>query len=333
MIAVPNTADRMLLKWMIILAIAAALTVAIWGQARGYEPMMGSEPQPLPAEAAKLARPMPLAAAPEEDPLPNPFAPMPEALLPIPLEGSVSDQVRQILLLHHNHHWQEAITGWNQLVPWAPGQEVWRQIALTQANLTVGNRESAELHLALARQLAPSHPVVEFYTGILRLEQARHAREWRNLEAPARTRWVSLDPVAPNTRSMYLLAAEASLTRCLELADTVNLDAPLVGIELLSAGETSPTVGELLAAIGADPFVGKAHNLLGRLVLDRSLADEAEKHFDAAHREGLSVAYGYQDIAKVYRREHRPRDAFRAELKQMQQGAGVIRPAQRAWKN
>ena len=76
-----------------------------------------------------------------------------------------------------------------------------------------------------------------------------------------------------------------------------------------------PTAGDLLLALDAEEFDGKAHNTLGCLFLERGSLELAERHLDDAVQSRLDVVYGYRDLGDEYRACGRHADAMRAYLK------------------
>jgi hypothetical protein len=94
-----------------------------------------------------------------------------------------------------------------------------------------------------------------------------------------------------------------------------------------SVSQLPPMVHDLVEAIGADNFVGKSHNMLGHLYLDRGWLEQSEGHMDQAAATGLSILYGYQDLGDRYGLEGRHLDACRSYLKQLAQGGPIVGPA------
>ena len=79
-----------------------------------------------------------------------------------------------------------------------------------------------------------------------------------------------------------------------------------------------PTVGDLVAALGADNFVGKAHHVLFGLQLKLGELGIAEFHLDQAAATGIAVLYGYRDLATAYLDEGHNSDAIRLIGKELQ---------------
>ena len=79
-------------------------------------------------------------------------------------------------------------------------------------------------------------------------------------------------------------------------------------------------MGDLLLAMGADNFVGKAHNLLFGLHLDRGELLAAELDLDAAVATGIAPLYGYQDLAEAYVTANQPQVLTRLLRKDLTAG-------------
>ena len=121
-----------------------------------------------------------------------------------------------------------------------------------------------------------------------------------------------------------------SLNQSIAWRDEVNLADPLVA----ETGKEGPTVGDLLEAMKTADYVGRAHHTLGWLYLDRGQAEQAEKHFDGAVKDGVRVPWGYRKLGQWFEREDNPQGAFRAYLKHLgQYGEGAVLPARDAWRN
>jgi tetratricopeptide (TPR) repeat protein len=119
---------------------------------------------------------------------------------------------------------------------------------------------------------------------------------------------IALPQVAPNTRDMYELMAMQDLTKAIELAPAMDLDAPLTPY----AGQTlgmkyvpfvTPTVRDLLQALGADRYPARAHNVLGEMNTDRGLFEEAEEHLDAAAMEQMNAPLAYRRLGQALEAE------------------------------
>jgi tetratricopeptide (TPR) repeat protein len=192
----------------------------------------------------------------------------------------------------------ETLAGWEQVR--LPAETAhWRKIAIGAAYLRVGDQEHAEIHLRSARQLAPDHAIVAYFTGLLRLEQA--AAVGRLPDVPrSRQEWlVAYSPTGEKVEFQMLAIAE--LREAIARAGDIQLDEPLMATDQqIDEPVDVPRSGDLLAALGADNFVGKAHNVLFGLLLERGELADAEFHLDRATDTGIAALYGYQDLATAY---------------------------------
>jgi tetratricopeptide (TPR) repeat protein len=301
---------------MAILALASALAIAVAGQMA-----RGDEPARLPPTIDEWAVPMGIEQA-DEPPAPVEDVPMKLWILLADQQAGRLDRV---------------VDGWRYL-PLPHEGEVWRNVALAQALIAMGDLQAAGDALDTAAAIQPENAVVHYYLGILHLEQADRASNWYDPGVPPATRLasavmttkgtVSAGPaqVVPNSKDMYHLAAMAELEWAIELAPSVMLDEPLAPPEWPTAAALQPTVGDLLLALGADRFDAKAHNMLGYLYVEYGAAEMAEHHLDAAADSGVVVVFGYDDLGSLYEAEGRHLDAFRAFAKSAAQGNGVVLP-------
>jgi hypothetical protein len=275
------------------------------------EPMM--EPRLLPDDMGRLAQPMmPLPAATQ--PPARPFFPENPPARDLP-PAEAAARLWMTLQNHQAGHALEALAGWEQLrLP--EETAAWREIAIAAAMLQTGDLKQAALHLDLARNLAPDHAVVAYYTGILRMEQAAADALVPDGHDPGTTRMVAYTPM--ENKAVYEMLARTELEMAIARAGEVRLDQPLFRLE---PGEEEavvmPRVGDLLVAIGADNFAGKAHHLLFGLCLDRGELIAAEVHLDAAVATGVAPLYGYQDLGNTYLALDRHADALRAAEKDL----------------
>ncbi len=307
-----------LLKWMTLLALAGALTLAFATGISGNEfrPPM-DEPALLPSEIADAASPMGV-----ED-------------KPAPLDAQdLSMRVWEAIDAQHHQDYERAVVLW-EAVQMPCETEVWKHVALGQAYLATDDVENASLALARADKLDPENAVVHYFVGVLRLQQAYMAHEWNDAEGPRSTVLVAHPPhdVVPNTQSMYRLKAMMELEDAIKFAPQVHLYKSLVPDAWPTAAAMPPTVHDVLLATRANNFVAKAHNMLGDLYLDRGSLEQAEKHMDAAMAGGLTVVYGYSELAEEYEDAGRHSDAMRAYLKAAQAEPGKIAPLRKAWEN
>ena len=301
-----------ILKWLAIISLASALAIAFASHIA-----VGDEPRLLPPEIETWSQPMgdhePSALAREDD---------------------AAAQVWNALDDQQAGRLDRAIEAWPCL-PLAADAEIWRHIALAQAYLGADDLEAAAEALEVAGEIEPSAPLVHYYLGILRLEQADKAQSWYDAQGPQKIRLVSYPPVqiSPNSREMYRLAAMTELDQAIELAGNVQLDQLLVSPDWPTAMALRPAASDLLLALGADGFEFKAHNMLSYLHLDNGSAEQAESHMDAAAAGGMVVVYGYEDLGELYEQRGRHLDAFRAYAKAAGQGIGIVRPTGKMLEN
>lgn len=206
--------------------------------------------------------------------------------------------------------------------------EVWRQIALGNVHLALGNREEATTALKLAAEIRPDNPVVNYFVGILRLEQARYAPDYYDAMGIETIRLVGYqgphdrympDDAVPNSRSMYRMLARVELEKAVGLAAQVDLDEPLTP-EYDNYVALRPTVRDLLVAMDVENFPARAHNMLGPMCIEDGALDEAEMHIDAARDAGLFVGYSYVDLVTEMEKQGHWLDAARVSAKAVGNG-------------
>jgi tetratricopeptide (TPR) repeat protein len=316
-----------MLKWLIVISLAAAIALAFVTQASGAEVKVDrSVPNLLPPDMEQLAQRLEVPAE------------LPDEAVPADELAQWNQQLWNVLELHRQGQVEEAIGAWSEM-PLPCESEVWRYVALAAAYLQSGQLDDAADMLNAAEMLEPENAVVHYFVGVLRLQQANEASEWQeSLGRP--THLVGWTPriLAPNTRSMYQLAAITELERALELAPYLQKERILIAPEWESMESQSiprlpAIVDDLLVAIGADNLEGKAHNMLGYLSMERGWLEQAEQHMDAASETGLSIVYGYRDLADRYELAGQHLDAFRANLKEVAHGGEVLQPARKAYDN
>jgi tetratricopeptide (TPR) repeat protein len=250
-----------------------------------------------------------------------------------PATVDLAFQVWQVLELQHSQQYDAAITAWLRLdLPCETN--VWQQVALGQAYLATGEINSAAEVLLEAKDLQAENPVVHYFLGLLRLEQACVAEEWHDNDGSPGPTFVAYKPtdVAPNTKSMYQLTATMELEAAIKLAPHLGADQPLVPADWPTRAALTPTVGDLLLAVSADNFAAKAHNMLSYLYLERGLLETAEGHMDSASQGGLKVV-GYADLGEKYAEAGLHTDAARAYVKAMKHSPNKLEPARQAWDN
>jgi tetratricopeptide (TPR) repeat protein len=234
-----------------------------------------------------------------------------------------------VLESHEEGELERTLESWTfaELIPEA---EVWRQIGITAAHLGCGQIDEAERALVKARDLAPDNAVMHFYTGIVQMTRARHARawdEWYDFGDPPRTEWVAYRGSADLDLQLRLeRAAMDALRLAIRTAGSVDLHQPLVpdwgemSEDTISGGPSlvvRPRVGDLLAAIGIDNLEGMAHLAMSSLYTDQGAFGEAEFQIDQAAKLGADVEGCYSYLADRYSERGQYADATRAYLKAM----------------
>ena len=305
------TLEVELMRWTLLVVAALAMILVIATTLAAADPM---QPRLMPAEGGDLAQPM--VPGPLAKPIVFPEAPLgwntDRRGFP-PAEAAA--RLWTTLQNHQAGCSAEALAGWEQLrLPETTAH--WREIAIAAALLQTGDLKQAATHLDLARSLAPDHAAVAYYTGILRLEQAAAATRVRDGNVGI-LRMVAFTPM--EDKGVYEMLARVELEMAIAKAGEVRLDQPLL---MLEPGEEEavviPRVGDLLVALGADNFVGKAHHLLYGICLDRAELVTAEVHLDSAAATGVATLYGYQDLGETYLALDRPADALRAARKDLE---------------
>ncbi len=292
-------------KWIAILAMAAALAM-FW--ALGTAAANPIEPQPLPD---------------------NP------TVVPMPALVDPNIVLGEVLQLHAAGQAEEALEVWRG-VQMPPATEQWKLVAMGVAAMQLDELDAAAGHLLAAEDLDPQNPVTHYYLALLRLCEARKAKDWYDAMGPAVVRFAAYRPqvVAPNTRGMYELVAmqefEAAIENAAHLDRAMMLAVP---DHRVPTTVTAVTVGDLMLALGCEKFEAQAHNMLGAMYLDRGATDAAEEHMDAAHDAGLQVVFGYRDLGAAFEAEGRHGDAARAYLKGMENDPGMVLPMQKILEN
>lgn len=275
-----------LLRWLALLALAAALSLLAASEARGTPVERPTTPAPAPESARDF-----------------------DALA-----------LWQVLQIQRTGEPTEAIAAWQELA--LPEQsEIWRKIALGVSSLKAGKLADAEAFLLEAKGLDHEHPIVHYFIGSLRLQQAALAHEFYDRPiSDVGTQLVSL--AVPLPRSLYLIAATMSFDSAIESGATLDESMPLVPIAWtvpspygLEMPMTTPTVADWLRAVDADNFVGRAHNRLGTLYLDRGSFASAERHMDQAAELAVDEEIGYVELARQLGLAGHDEDARRVLLK------------------
>jgi tetratricopeptide (TPR) repeat protein len=302
-----------LVRWLLLTAIAVALVLAIASALAAADPM--SEPSLLPDDMNVIAKPMPEIV--------RPFFPENPPTRELP-PAEAADRLWTILKDHRAGRIPEALAGW-EVVRLPEGSAHWREIAIGAAYLRVGNQERAAIHLDAARQMAPSQAVVAFYMGLLRLEQAESAGPAPDTFKGRHDRLVAYTPL--QDKALYQMLAMFELQEAIAEAGDIRLDEPLLEIDpRIEEVANVPQVGDLLTALGANNFAGKAHNTLFGLCLGRGELADAEFHLDRATATGLAALVGYQELATAYLDEGGAAAAVRVAGKDLERHAPWVRP-------
>ena len=293
-----------LVRWFLLVAAAIASLLAI---ATALAADATKEPRLLPNDMAAIAKPI----MPE---VVKPFFPEnpPARQLP-PAEAAA--RLWTILEHHRGGRALEALNGWDQVgLPVETAH--WREIAISTAYLRVGDQNRAIFHLEAARQLNPDNAVLAYFTALLRLEQAAAVGRLPD-SMPKRDLYVSYTPW--EDKALYQGLAIGDLETAIVWANEVRLDERLLAVDsLVEDIMIVPTAGDIIAALGADNFVGKAHHVLFGLQLKRGELGNAETHLDQAAATGIAVLYGYRDLAMEYLDDGRNADAVRVAEKDLQ---------------
>lgn len=329
-----------LIRWFALVILAAALALLVASQASGgNHPLRDSGvPGLLPTQIDHWARPLPQT----EGSVPV----TQDSALQMENSGSTYhfttvERVWNALEAHRAGDPVAALEAW-EAVHLPRSSQVWQQVAMSMAYLQCHMPDNAARSLAIARSIDSENPVVLYMLGILRLDQAEEALEWRDAVHPAYIRLAAQFPheIAPNTRSMYELAAIQAFERATERAHHLRLDLPLVSADWMTPenGDSfmpleAPCVGDLLEAIGAERFLGKSHWVLGEMYVERGALDHAEEHLDAARAEQIATGIPFRKLARAYEGAGRHSDAARAYMKAMSPEAGVVGPAEKALEN
>jgi hypothetical protein len=218
----------------------------------------------------------------------------------------------------------DALAGWSQIrLPEETAH--WREIAMGAAYLRVGDQECAAMHLEAARKLAPGHAVVAYFTALLRLEQAATAA--RVPDGLKNSQQVLVAYTPGEDKRQYEQLALDELRLAIARAGQVRLDQPLLVTDpQIDESVSVPRSGDLLVALGADNFVGKAHHVSFGLQLGRGELADAEFHLDQAAATGIAALYGYRDLAAVYLDEGRSTDVLRVMTKDLDCNQPWVRP-------
>jgi tetratricopeptide (TPR) repeat protein len=302
--------------WIVVALMAALIVLAVLQATIGAMERM---PQPLSSIDMGAATPLPDLLVDPQD----------QTLL-------VWDALNAL----HENDYEAAIAMWEGVLL-RDEAEVWRQIALGSTHLAQGNVEDAAECLKLAAEIRPDNPVVNYYKGILRLEQARYAPDYydamgidviRLAAYPPNDRYMP-DDIVPNSRSMYRMLARIELEKAAGLAGQVDLDEPLTPDYYGEYAVLRPTVRDLLVAMDAENFPARAHNMLGPICIEDGALDSAEMHIDAAREAGMFVGYSYVDLVTEMEKQGHWLDAARVSAKAVGHGMNEADAHRRAVAN
>ena len=317
------TAETEFVKWMILLTMAAAVALLFATRMAGADDAPGL----LPNDMNRLASPMPETTVAPYFPEVGP-----------PLRTNEPNQVLwRIIELHRLGQVEEAIAAWEQAEVMC-GTEVWRNVAIAAANLQAGRIEQAEVQLDAALEMEPENAVAHYYVGLLRLGQAQGARNWLDMIGPPQIMLIALPQVAPNTRDMYELMAMQEFAKAIKFAPAVDLTAPLAPYAWVTQNTqylplVTPTVGDLLQALGADRYPARAHNVLGTMNTELGQLEEAEEHLDAAAAERMNGPLAYRQLGIALEDKGRYAEAARVFTKAFRNGDVNLIPALRMFIN
>lgn len=309
-----------IVKWIALAILALALTLML------THGMPAAEPGQLPAAIKQMSRPM------DVEPRIGTGVVDPAAMPP----EMWFERIWGILEHQRAGRFEEAVAGWRE-TPLDEPHSVWRELALGQALLQLGNLEGAESHFMNARDRDPENPVVHFLLGRMRLTQAAVAREW--LDAVGPIRWVAYVEASPGThvpphnKSLYELMAIYHFETSLEFVHLLHEEEPIVAGDPWSTLALEPRVRDLLPVLGADQLAAQAAEALGFLYLEHDRLNESEAMFGRAVEEGANERFGYESLGGAYERNGMPVDAVRAYAKALTQGGPLLGPAKKLLRN
>ncbi len=306
------TLEMEIVKWLLLIAFAIIAALALATALAAGEPMIDpmGEPARLPADVEMLAKPM-------DTPPVKAYFPEEEFAYDLP-PAALAARVWTILETQRAGLAREALMAWREIR--LPGDaEAWREVAMAAAAMNCGRLDRAAMHLDNAREYENAQAVVAYYTGLLRLEQAAAAARVPDDATEGMLRMVAHDPMQGTLgRTVLRVLARRQLEMAIFRAGEIRLDERLVtGQPGMEEEFVVPRVGDLLVALDANNFIGKAHHTLFALELDRGQLRQAEEHLDQAVATGIAPLFGYGDLAEVYLAQEQPADALRATQKDM----------------
>jgi hypothetical protein len=293
----------------------------------------------------------------------SPLSPptVPQALFPlVPSETDQAISLWKTLKMHRDGNTKSALEAWKR-TPLPCESDVWRHVAIVAARLQMLDIDRANHVLDFIQRVEPDNPVVHYYRGLaLLLESATGPQRFDAIEQRD-TRFASSETGLPaRGKTHYYLAAIDEFELAIKMADKLDGNKSLLSSTVLdpvdgtranstrvkkailivtpdvrpeNASLAVPTVNDLLVAIGADNFQGKSHSLAGMLGIELDLLPAAEEHLDSAVKLGVKAFDSYGVLAKRYEDFGKHDDAFRANLKAMAHGEGVVKSGSRALDN
>ncbi|MEK6238952.1 MAG: hypothetical protein N2C14_29915 [Planctomycetales bacterium] len=248
-----------------------------------------------------------------------------------PLLGEpLAERLWQVLADHQQGRPEQAAEKW-AAIRLPDDVRHWKQIGLAAARLESDQLPSAHAALCDAKTADKDAAVVNYYLGLLRLQQAAKAEQWPDAVGKPKMILASHQPltVAPNTKGMYRLAAAQEFEQAIETAAEVNLDRWLAPAPVTSEGVFPPTARDLVIALGADQFEAYSHHFLATFNLEDGDLDRAELHLNRVIELGADASFGFRELGRQYEDVGRNWDAACAYAKVVGQDQ---EDADSAWK-
>lgn len=268
---------RELIHWMLIWTLAAIVIVSL------SQRVGGNAPDRIDSEAAEITA-VSVSNLDLSDRLKtdhrHPYGP---AIHPEKLDAA-DLTLDNVLRLNAAEDYPCAITVWKEL-ELDHRSAVWKHVGMAAAYLKENDLEKADLHLQVAFEMTPENPVVDYFYGRLLQAKSRDVPFWfdpgeKNLFrfAIMSDREKGDDQVRGRTYlphflgEKYAVEAKRHFRRAVDLADKLDLDAPIIvvsgpRVELTAfAFNKAPavvTVGQLLESLDEADFVEKAERTLG----------------------------------------------------------------------
>lgn len=311
----PRTSDWLLNLLLALLAIA--ITCVFVTSAAGEEP-------PASPPAGKI----PAVASPEQM---SSMAWVDETAWNDDYETTLT--LMRIMDLHQANRHDEAAALWARVNLPHPTM-AWKEVALGVAALHGSHWQNAAAHLNEAARLDTQNPLPHYYVARLRLRWAASLDDRFDNAGPQVDNMVAAHPdnQGPAVDPVELRdEAIRDMLQALDLAPVRGGDESLLtarwvlpAAHSLEMPLTVPTVGELMAALGAEHWQADAHWRLGNLLLAKNSLAEAEHHWDEAADLGMSLRLEYRELARRYRAAGQGLDAVRAKLKSVRFGGPYL---------